>query len=191
MKSDEQLMAAYAGGDAASFNELFERYAPLLVRMMRRKIASPEAADDLVQQTFLQVHRARADYDSSRPFRPWVWTIAMNLQREHFRRLGRKPETPLEREPPASSGRPGEALEQMERARRLRAAVDALPAGQREVIELHWFDELSFPEVAQVLGVRTSAVKVRAHRGYGTLRAALQDVTNGSSAAYDDEVGRS
>lgn len=191
MKSDEQLMAAYAAGDQASFNELFKRYAPRLMRMMRRKIASTEAADDLIQQTFLQLHRARADYDESRSFRPWIWTIAMNLQREYYRRRGRRPEASLEHDPPASSGRPGSALEQLERAQRLRAAVAALPAGQQEVIELHWFDELSFPEVAKVLGVGLSAVKVRAHRGYGALRESLKDVTNGVGRTYDREEGES
>lgn len=187
MQSDEQLMAAYAAGDKQAFSALFDRYAPRLLRMMRRKVATPEAADDLVQQTFLQLHRARADYDPRRPFRPWIWTIALNLQREHYRRRGRRPEAPLEAEPPASSGRPGQALEQVERARRLRAAVANLPPGQREVIELHWFDELSFPEVAEVLGAGLSAVKVRAHRGYGKLRAALQEVTDGHVTPYDDE----
>ncbi|MBW2529050.1 MAG: sigma-70 family RNA polymerase sigma factor [Deltaproteobacteria bacterium] len=186
MKSDEELMAAYAAGDPTAFGDLFERYAPKLTRMMRRKISSPEAAEDLVQQTFLQVHRARRDYDSRRPFRPWIWTIALNLQREHFRRLGRRPEASLDHEPPASSKQPLRLVEQAGRAAELRRAVADLPATQREVIELHWFDELSFPEVARVLGVGLSAVKVRAHRAYGTLRKALEDVTENASTSYDE-----
>ncbi|MCC6526336.1 MAG: RNA polymerase sigma factor [Polyangiaceae bacterium] len=167
-------MVAYVGGDEQAFRELFLRYAPRLLAMMRRQVRGADDAAELVQQTFLQLHRARLDFQPGRALRPWLLTIAFNLRRQHFRRLRRRPEAPLEEEPPASPPRDRVAAAQT-RAR-LRAALAALPQGQREVITLHWFEELSFPEVAEVLGLGLSAVKVRAHRGYLALRELLADL---------------
>jgi RNA polymerase sigma-70 factor (ECF subfamily) len=172
MKSDEELMVAYVAGDDGAFRELFTRYAPMLLRMMRRQIRQQEDAGEIVQQTFLQLHRARNDFQVGRRLRPWLMTIAFNLKREYFRRRKRRPEAPLEFEPPASSRR--HPLERRADIQRLRRALDTLPEGQREVIAMHWFEELSFPEVAEILGLSVSAVKVRAHRGYQALRKALE-----------------
>lgn len=177
MRSDEELMQAYIGGEVDAFSELFERYGPMLLRIMRRQLRDDDA-QELVQQTFLQMHRARNDFDMSRKLRPWLMTIAYNLKRELFRRRGRKPESALEVEPEAEDR--GDIVERKSEAARLRRALATLPEGQREVIEMHWFEELSFPEVAEILGLTTSAVKVRAHRGYKALRATLEkDVTGG------------
>jgi RNA polymerase sigma-70 factor (ECF subfamily) len=172
MKSDEELMAAYVNGDQRAFAELFERYAPMLVRLMRRQIRVEDDALELVQQTFLQLHRARLDFEEGRKLRPWLMTIAFNLKREYFRRRKRRPEAPLEFEPPASTRT--HPVERRADIERVRTALDSLPEGQREVIAMHWFEELSFPEVAQILGLTVSAVKVRAHRGYQALRTALE-----------------
>ncbi len=79
-------------GDHAAFKELFERYSAQLLRMMRRQIRSDEDARDLVQQTFLHLHRARYDFRLGSALRPWLFTIAMNLRREYFRRQARRPE---------------------------------------------------------------------------------------------------
>lgn len=176
MQSDEELMAAYAAGDRAAFAELFSRYAPMLTRIMRRQLHQPEDAHELVQQTFLQMHRARRDFDTSRKLRPWLMTIAYNLKREYFRRKKRRPETHLDHEPPDSERR-RDPLEVADDKKRIRAALATLSDGQREVIELHWFEEIPFPEVAQILGLSVSAVKVRAHRGYKELRKEIQRVT--------------
>jgi RNA polymerase sigma factor (sigma-70 family) len=170
--SDEQLMTAYVAGDAAAFRTLFDRYSPLLMRAMLRELYVREEANDLVQQTFLQLHRARRDFDPTQRLKPWLFTIAMNLKREHFRRRKRRPERSLDVEPtePAVAAR---GAEQVEARRTLARALADLPPDQREVIELHWFDGLEFPEVATVVGASVSAVKVRAHRGYVRLRQTL------------------
>ena len=74
-------MEAYVAGDAAAFRLIFERYAPLLMRTMLRELYVREEANDLVQQTFLQLHRARADFDAGQKLKPWIFTIALNLKR--------------------------------------------------------------------------------------------------------------
>jgi RNA polymerase sigma factor (sigma-70 family) len=174
-RSDEQLMAAYVAGDSAAFRVIFERYAPLLLRSMLRELYVREEASDLVQQTFLQLHRARADFDPGQKLKPWIFTIGMNLKREYFRRKKRRPERSLDAETTVEPAVAALGAAQVEARRTLSRVLADLPHDQREVIELHWFDGLEFPEVAAVVGASVSAVKVRAHRGYVRLREALGD----------------
>lgn len=174
MKSDEELMAAYAAGDEQAFHELFQRYAPVLLRVMARQLDAPVEAHDLVQQTFLQLHRARHDFRPDAKLRPWLFTIALNLKREHFRRLRRHREAALTLDGPGEPSVAPRGAETSDARQALSRALPRLPADQREVIELHWFDGLSFAEVSEILGVGLSAVKVRAHRGYRRLRQLIE-----------------
>lgn len=190
VSSDEELMAAYVAGDARAFHELFRRYAPILLRVMARGLAAPSEANDLVQQTFLQLHRARHDFLPGAKLRPWLFTIALNLKREHFRRLKRRPETPLLLDgsrDPAVEPRGAEASDARQAVRH---ALEQLPPEQREVIELHWFDGLSFAEVGQVVGASLSAVKVRAHRGYRRLREVMELGSGSNPGPATDIVDR-
>jgi len=167
---DETLMARYAaGGDRAAFHTLFERYAARITAYFRRATGDAVVASDLAQTTFLHVHRARRDFDTSRSFRPWLFAIASNVRREHWRRIQRKPEAPLEAGPESSV--PPQASTASDRL--VRRAVEQLPDNQREVILLRWYSELSFPEIAQTLGIKTTAAKVRSHRAIKALRALL------------------
>jgi RNA polymerase sigma-70 factor (ECF subfamily) len=164
-------MAAYAEGDQAAFRELFARNAPLLTRVVRAQVGSDDECRDLVQQTFLQLHRARRDYRKGEPLRPWLLTIAYNLCRDRWRALGRRREIPIEQAPPpVESTTASDLLQERQRAARLHAALAGLPDEQRRVVEMHWFAGLPLPDVATALGVSLSAVKVRAHRAYERLR---------------------
>lgn len=167
-------MAAYAEGDEAAFRALFARNAPLLTRVVRAQLRSEEETRDLVQQVFLQLHRARRDYRKGDPLRPWLFTIAYNLCRDRWRAMGHRHEVPLEQAPPlVGPTTAADLLQDHERARQLRAALVDLPEDQRRVIEMHWFADLPLPDVAAALGVSLSAVKVRAHRAYERLRKNL------------------
>jgi RNA polymerase sigma-70 factor (ECF subfamily) len=181
MRSDEELMQAYVAGDAAAFRELFERYAPLLTRVLARQLRSPQEARDLVQQTFLQLHRARRDFRSDAKLRPWLFTIALNLKREYFRRVQRHPEAPLELDGRLDPAVEPRGAHRAEAARELRGALTKIPPDQAEVIALHWLEGLSFAEVAELVGASVSAVKVRAHRGYVALRRLLDEAEPGNS----------
>jgi RNA polymerase sigma-70 factor (ECF subfamily) len=184
-RSDEELMVAYQRGDKNAFAELFRRWSPRLTRLLKRDLGRAEDAHDLMQQTFLQLHRARRDFRPDGKLRPWLYTIALNLKRQHFRRIGRRPESSIEdaaHDPAAPDAAPDARIADAQ----LRTALDVLPQAQREVIVLHWFEGLSFKEVAEVVGASQSAVKVRAHRGYAKLREVLvqRGVTPGPGAAY-------
>lgn len=164
-------MLAHARGDRAAFKELFERYAAKLESLMLGGLYTREEAKDLVQQTFLQVHRARLDFDPEKRFKPWLYTIALNLKRELFRRRKRRPEQLTETidELAVVSG----AHSTLEAQRSLLWALAQIPEENRSVIELHWFGGLSFSEAAECLGIGAAAAKVRAHRGYLRLRKVL------------------
>lgn len=172
-ESDEALMRRYVGGDQAAFRALFERYAPVLMRLTARHLRSEELAREVVQQTFFQLHAARRDFRSDAKLRPWVFTIAMNLVREHYRRASRRKEIDFDEARVPVSERERTPLEGKQRLALLRAAVAQLPDGQREVVELHWFEERPFSEVAEILGANEGAVRVRAHRAYKRLKELL------------------
>lgn len=190
-------MDAYVAGDRAAFEQLFHRYAPRLTRMLRRDVRRDEDVADLVQQTFLQLHRARRDFRSGATVRPWLYTIALNLKRQYFRRAGRRSETSYDAD---KHGEPVSRARDADDAvadAQLRRVLRQLPENQRIVIELHWFEGLSFHEVAKVVGAKQSAVKVRAHRGYEKLRAiarqeglAPDGVTAADPSAYGDGRAR-
>jgi RNA polymerase sigma factor (sigma-70 family) len=171
-RTDEDLMAAYVNGDQGAFRELFERHSPVLLRVMRHQLRKPEDARDLVQQTFLQLHRSRMDFREGAPLKPWLFTIAMNLKREYFRRAGRKPEAPLSLDGPEPAIAP-RGQERVDAREELVFALGKLPEDQREIIALHWLAGIPLPEIADLVGASLSAVKVRAHRGYAGMRRAL------------------
>ncbi len=174
MATDEDLMCAYVEGDEEAFRELFDRYADRLHRLMLRGGVPDDTAPDLVQKTFLNLHRARRDFDPDRSLRPWLYTIALNLRREYFRRRGRRKETTVEDFPVPTAG--PERIRRLEDAGLVRHALRELTDTLRVVVELHWFEELTFREIAETLEISRSAAKVRAHRAYKQMRAAIESL---------------
>ena len=167
-----RAMDGHAEGDAAAFAELYFALGPL-VRRCHARWSGESTADDLTQQTFLCVHRDRARYGRGRPVKPWVLAIARHLSIDALRKRGRSLEL-LTREGALPDRGCAADVERRAVAARVRAAVEALPAGQREVVELHKLEEWSFSEVAGALGINESAARVRAHRAYYSLRDALR-----------------
>ncbi len=167
-------MAAYVAGEPRAHRALFERFAPTLLAVARRQLRDDAEAEDVVQRTFLALHRARNDFRPDAKLRPWLFTIAMNLVRDTFRKRKRQREAPLEldgRRDPTVDANPVERAADAELVHR---ALATLPEDQRVAIELHWIEERPFTEVAAAVGASVSAVKVRAHRGYKKMRLWLE-----------------
>lgn len=174
-RTDEELMRAYVAGDLDAHRALFARLAPHLRGVAMHALRSTADADEVVQQTFLQLHRARGDYRAGSRVRPWVFTIARNLIRDAFRRRARKREVPLVLEGALEPSVPAETpVERAQSAALVREALATLQPDQRRAIELHWWEGRPFAEVAAIVGASESAVKVRAHRGYKAMRAWLE-----------------
>lgn len=186
VRTDEQLMARYAEGDLQAFRQIYARYERRLFNYLLRVSGERETAAELLQDTFLRLHRERKRYRSGSPFRPWIYTIATNLWRsERRRRL--TGELAIEREASDPAGSlPGvvdlsknperqllEARQRME----IRSAISVLPEAQREPLLLSRYERLSHEEIAQTLGISVGAVKQRIFRGLSQLREKLSHWT--------------
>lgn len=175
-----ELMDRYARGDDAALAELYRLGAPRLRAFLTRLGGDPSAAEDLTQDTFLRIHRARGSFAAGAAALPWMIAIARNAFLDHGRRRAvrrserrdREAASPAEAPAPPST-RGDEALAAREMLGIVQATLSALPALQRDAFVLIRFEGLSVAEAAQVLGATEGAVKVRAFRAYEALRAAL------------------
>jgi len=190
--TDEALMLAYQRGGTEAFEELFARYRTRLFNYFRRSLGDSMQAEDLLQTLFLRVHRARTTYQPSAAFSTWVYTVARNLVRDALdqgrRERARKVIThqsqreadeepvPIEERITNEHTAPETELQRKEIAARLQHALLSLSLEQREVILLSKYEELSFSEIAAILGCSVTAAKVRAFRALKALRVALGDV---------------
>ncbi len=175
-RTDEELMLAYVDGDQAAFRELFERWAPIVHGLTRRHLRDEDLAREVTQQTFFKLHGARNDFRRDGKLRPWLLTIAMNLVREHWRRSKRRQHVELDEQREAAPEPVRSDLELEQRAQLLHDALAQLPETQREVVELHYFQERPYKEVAEIVGSSEGAVRVRAHRAYRKLEALLRNL---------------
>jgi len=176
--TDEKLMAAYVAGDGRAFEELFARLAPRLHRFFQRSFRTEATADDLLQTTFLKLHKARDSYKPDLRVAPWAFAIAARVRLDEFRRRKRLAEDGDEEalaradEAAATQARDEGGIDG-DTADAVRRAVDALPESQRVVIHLNRFEGMTFAEIARVLGTTEGAIKLRAFRAYGALRQTL------------------
>jgi RNA polymerase sigma factor (sigma-70 family) len=171
-------MARYAAGDVAAFRQLFAMLGPTVRAFFMRSFRDPAVADDLLQTTFLKLHRVRGSYRPELPVRPWLFTIAASIRRDELRRRYRLPphvgEDDWERfeiqmhEDRKESGAEGDVAETV------RAALDRLPEAQRAVVYLHRYEGLTFDEIAAVLSTTPGAARTRASRAYEALRKELR-----------------
>jgi RNA polymerase sigma-70 factor (ECF subfamily) len=186
--SDEQLFQRYTDGDDQGFRVLVERYEPRIQGFLRKRLNDEERVEDLTQDTFLRIHRARDSYDPNRKFSTWIHTIANNLLKNEFRNRSRRRETVFSELRPdnAGSGAPARPVEfesagadpEQETYRsELREAIDTaigkmdehhrLPFVMREV------EDLSYEEIAEVIGIPVGTVKSRLNRARNSFRSLL------------------
>lgn len=168
----ERMLAAYQRGDAAAFRELLHAASGRLHRFLGMT-AGFHMADDLLQQTWLEVHRARATYDPRRAAMPWLFAVARHTAFHALRGHGRAAvrEAAVREVAATTSG----ASTETDVA--VREAMARLPDVDREVVALLHFAELSVAEVARVVGSSEGAVKQRAHRAYAKLRGLLGETS--------------
>jgi RNA polymerase sigma-70 factor (ECF subfamily) len=183
---DLELMLAVRRGDAASFEELLQRYRRPLVGYFSRMLRDPAMAEDLAQETFLRVYQARERYEPEAKFTTWLYRIATNLALNALR--DRKEVTPPSEPGLEENGselgdtsripdaRPTaeQVMMESERQRIIRQAVEALPERQRAAVVLHKYQEVDYRQIAKVLGVSESAVKSMLFRAYEALRLRLE-----------------
>jgi RNA polymerase sigma-70 factor (ECF subfamily) len=173
-----RLMRSAQDGDAAAYAAMLQEAAPLVRQSIRRRLGvlQPDDVEDLVQDTLLSLHAARATYDPSRPFLPWLMAIVRNRVADGARRYARRAanEVACEPLPETSAGDdtniPSNGYGDSEH---LAQAMARLPPGQRRAIELTKLGEMSLKEASATSGMSVGAIKVAVHRGIGALRKAL------------------
>lgn len=173
--SDEAMMERFCQGDAAAFDVLFARHRRPLHGFFRRMAGSGAAADDLLQVTFLHLVKARARFAQGERFKPWLYAIARNAARDYLRLAHHREQGGEAAELSVAQAHAAEGPEPVDAAEleALRRALAELPVAYREAVVMHQLEGLSFGEIARAVGATPGAVKVRAHRGYVRLRAAL------------------
>jgi RNA polymerase sigma-70 factor (ECF subfamily) len=186
--SDERLLADFLAGDQESFNALVRKYTAELYRFVARFVRSPALADDIVQESFVQVYQAAAGFDPARRFRPWLFTIAANKARDHFRERGRRREVPLGGAGSADDAAEvtyldfladdsvdaQDALEAEESRLAVRAIIARMPDHLREILVLGYYHQFPYKEIADILSIPLGTVKSRLHAAVGHFAVAYR-----------------
>ena len=182
---DRADMERLIAGQDTALNDLMERYATPVFHFLCRMVGNEDDANDLAQETFVRVFKSHDSFRTSGKFSTWLFTIAANLARNHFRWRSRHPNISLETENaeteqtlgstlPSDSPAPNEQALAAERAAAVRAAVGKLPEDLREAIVLCEWEELSMAEAATILGTTPKAVESRLYRARQLLRERLK-----------------
>jgi RNA polymerase sigma-70 factor (ECF subfamily) len=183
---DAALMLRVKQGDTAAFTELVEKYKQPVLNLAFRTLRDATEAEDLAQNVFVQVYKSAARYKSTAKFSTWLFTIARNLCLNEIRRRSRHPaesldaphpeqeDQPLQQFEDKKTFSPPESLLQGELAQNIDRALADLPENQRSAILLCRQEELSYEEIAEVLGCSVSATKSLIHRGRETLKERLK-----------------
>lgn len=175
--TDDELMARGAAGEEDAFRTLVERWQGPLLRYLTRSCGSEAEAEDLAQDTFVKVCRSASAYQGEGKFASWLFRIAGNLARSRARRRRIVQFVGFDATahdlPVAAESEEG--LRHGELRRALGAALDRLPARQREAFVLRYDAELSHAEIAAQLGTTVSAVETLLHRAKSALRKRLED----------------
>lgn len=168
-------MIAAQSGDAVAYEKLLLELLPYIRRFVRRRLGDSSAGDDVVQNVFLSIHRARHTYRPERPFGPWLHAVIRNAVIDSARTSSRRAqrEISLEAEGVPEPAVAPDLLDDRPLSPELVRALEALPDPQRQAVELIHVEGLTVSEAASWAGVSISALKVRAHRGYRALRALL------------------
>ncbi len=183
-RSDVQLMLDVKAGDDESFNLLLRRYRTPLVNFLFRMVRDSATAEDLAQEVFLRVYRARKQYSPSAKFTTWMFRIATNLALNSIRdNRHRQMETSIDapvsdedsapRELPAREMRIDEHMVERDRSEFIRRAITSLPEKQRVAVLLHKYEEMDYGEIAGILDCSESALKSLLFRAYEALRVEL------------------
>ena len=194
--SDEDLLIRFCKGEKEAFGVLVRRYERELYGYLRRYLGDAHLADDVFQNTFVQLFVKSNQYESGRPVRPWLYTIATNQAIDALRRNGRHQAVSLDQYREESyegdvqslletlEGRgpgPLELAHGQERRERIRASVDRLPDFLRQVLILAYYQGLKYREIADIVGIPVGTVKSRLHAAL----VKLQEMWNASPTLYE------
>ncbi len=176
-RTDEQLLAEYRQGDRNSFAQLMARYQRELYHFLVRFLGDRAAAEDVFQETFLQVHQSADQFDLSRRFRPWLFTIAANKARDLIRSQARRPTNPLSASispgddesgefidlMQSTAAMPDDSIQREELQELVKKTVMHMPDHLREILLLSYFHQFPYKQISDILDIPLGTVKSRLH----------------------------
>lgn len=183
VRSDVQLMLDVKAGDELSFELLLKKYRSPLINFLYRMVKDQAAAEDLAQEVFLRIYRARKEYSPTAKFTTWLFRIATNLALNairdgRYRQMQISIDTARDEDEPVieiatHETRADDRLIERERNEMIRSAILALPEKQRVAVILHKYQEMDYAQIGKILGCSESALKSLLFRAYETLRVQL------------------
>lgn len=166
----EELMRGAQQGDSKAYARLLTAITPPLRSFMMARLGSRADAEDLVQNTLLSIHKAGHTYDSARPFKAWMFAIARYNLNDHLRKMYRKDRFPeFSLDGLADEISTGHVTESHDRSKYLYEILEILPERQKKIVVMMKIEGYSAEDVAKVMNMSVSAVKVAAHRAYKAL----------------------
>jgi len=175
--TDEKLLQDYLRGKPGSFELLVWRHAQELFQFVLRFTGDSVAAEDVVQESLLQVHTSAATFDPARRFKPWLFTIAANKARDYLRRRSRRHEVPFDAHlgDEGDAGRrfihllanhdaaPDEELLIDEKRRTVQTVLEAMPEKLREILVLAYYHRFPYKDIGEIVNIPLGTVKSRLH----------------------------
>jgi len=176
-RTDEQLLSDYRHGEKKAFSDLVQRYQRELYHFLVRFLGNRASAEDVFQETFLQVHQSADQFDLQRRFRPWLFTIAANKARDLIRSQARRPANPLQATispgdeesgefidlMQSANETPDEPMEKQELQQQVQKAVTGMPEHLREILLLSYFHQFPYKQISEILDIPLGTVKSRLH----------------------------
>lgn len=197
--SDEKLFDLFRRGDMGALRKLIERYKDDLLRFLYRLVGDRTAAEDVFQETFMQIYQSSDTFDIERRFRPWLFTIAANKGRDYLRKKLRRQE--LDLMAPIGGGdasdgsgamfvdllevdvdQPDAAMDRTERDKLVQQALAGLSPTLKEILLLAYFQRLSYVQIADELGIPLGTVKSRLHAAVAAFAKRWQSVNKSEAA---------
>lgn len=189
MAADLELLQKWRAGDKAAGEELFQRHFADVHRFFDNKVSSK--AEDLTQQTFLECVRSQQQFRGDASFRTFLFAIAWNQLRHYFRGALKDEHIDFDSssltELAASMTSPSSEVDRDRRAHTIHEALARLPVAQQTLLELHYWQELDAAALAEIFAVPAGAIRVRLLRARNALRAQLEALASGPTAANDAE----
>jgi RNA polymerase sigma-70 factor (ECF subfamily) len=175
--TDGELLSLYIEGEETAFSEIVSRYKNGLYAFLRMFLNRKELVEDVFQETFLQLFNSRESFDTSRPLRPWLFTIAANKAKDALRKWQRKNAIPIGtmtdsedmsfddmlNSVTSDSTKPYEQLQKDETALRVRRIISDMPENLREILVFAYFNRFSYKQMAEILSIPIGTVKSRLH----------------------------
>jgi RNA polymerase sigma-70 factor (ECF subfamily) len=179
--SDKDLLQRYTAGEERAFQELVSRYKDSVYGFLRRFLSRPDMVEDVFQETFMQLFVSRNTFDTSRPLRPWLFTIAANKAKDALRRMQHQESAHLGDMFSSDehtiedvlntfdydTQMPYDSLIRDETAESVKRVIGKMPAKLREIILLAYFHKFSYAEISKILGIPVGTVKSRLHTAVG------------------------